>query len=133
MAWRRAVAQDLAPSYERLMHLTNQGAVLNGFSDGGAMWRSPYDLSIEGGRAKLTDLRQLFQLHAYVRRQLAGIYGIEKAPQLTKDGPIPAHLLSLIAGDSWIALYHETKPFDSVDIRSEQILENLQRLNYTAK
>lgn len=38
-----------------------------------------------------------------------------------------------IAGDSWVALYHETKPFDSDDIRSEQILENLQRLNYTAK
>uniref|UniRef100_F1KUV8 Angiotensin-converting enzyme n=1 Tax=Ascaris suum TaxID=6253 RepID=F1KUV8_ASCSU len=144
MAWRRAIAEDLAPSYERLMQLTNQGAVLNGFSDGGAMWRSPYDLSIEGGRAKLNmleELNRLFeqilpfykQLHAYVRRQLAGIYGIENVPQLTKDGPIPAHLLKSIAGDSWVALYHETKPFDSDDIRSEQILENLQRLNYTAK
>ncbi|VDM41657.1 unnamed protein product [Toxocara canis] len=144
MGWRSAIAPQLAPLYERLMQLTNQGATLNGFSDGGSMWRSPYELSIESSTPKrnmVEELNRLFsqilpfykQLHAYVRRQLAGIFGIANTPQLTKDGPIPAHLLKTISADNWAALYHETKPFESDETRTEQVLEHLHKLNYTAK
>jgi hypothetical protein len=38
-------------------------------------------------------IRPLYtQLHAYMRRQLAAIYSSD-VPELTSDGPIPAHLL----------------------------------------
>ncbi|VDK44288.1 unnamed protein product [Anisakis simplex] len=144
LMWRATISPQLAPSYERLMELTNQGATLNGFSNGGAMWRSPYDLSIESGRPKLNmldEMNRLFdqilpfykQLHAYVRRQLTGVFGIENTVELSKDGPIPAHLLKSLIGDDWTALYYDTRPFESDDTRSEEINANLHRLNYTSK
>ena len=74
---------------------------MNGFSDAGAMWRSAFDLSNKN-RAPAFDLNKQMEdvykkieplykhLHAYMRRQISGIY--ENAVDLSKDGPIPAHL-----------------------------------------
>ncbi|KAK6034668.1 hypothetical protein COOONC_27822, partial [Cooperia oncophora] len=70
-------------------------------SDGGAMWRSAFDLSgkntpqafdlkdqIEKIYQKIEPLYK--QLHSYVRRQIAGIY--DNPVGISKNGPIPAHL-----------------------------------------
>ncbi len=75
-AWRSAVGEQLPDSYAKLIELINRGmpnftyveldsgAIENGFTDGGAMWRSPYELSSRNQRPKMdmvTELNKLFQ------------------------------------------------------------------------
>ncbi|VDN00748.1 unnamed protein product [Thelazia callipaeda] len=144
--WRDALSQKLAASYGRLIELINKGAKLNGFPDGGVMWRSPYELSTarhnrindSGTHALLQRLYQQInpfykQLHAYIRRQIAGLYGTSNTLGLTRDGPIPAHLLKSVSSDNWIAFYPDTKPFQENNDLSKEVQENLQQQNYTAK
>ncbi|VDN17446.1 unnamed protein product [Gongylonema pulchrum] len=116
-AWRDALGPKLAATYNRLIQLINKGTVLliilgaelNGFGDAGAMWRSPYDLAMPGSEVRghgdiVAVLQQLYQkispfykqLHAYLRRRIAALYGLRNVQGLTQDGPIPAHLLSML-------------------------------------
>ncbi|VBB29121.1 unnamed protein product [Acanthocheilonema viteae] len=146
VALRDALGPKLAVSYKRLIDLTNKGAKLNGFSDGGTMWRSPYEqFTSRHEKAEQSDtvalLQKLYQqispfykqLHAYIRRQIPALYGLTNVSNLTRDGPIPAHLLKSIAGDNWIAFYQDTKPFEDEDDLAREVQENLQKLNYTVK
>ncbi|VDK65985.1 unnamed protein product [Onchocerca ochengi] len=145
-ALRDALGPKLVTSYKRLIELINKGAKLNGFSDGGAMWRSPYELFVSHHeKAEQSDivalLQKLYQqinpfykqLHAYVRRQIPALYGLRNVSGLTRDGPIPAHLLKSIACDSWIPFYWDTKPFQDEDDLAREVQENFQKLNYTVK
>ncbi|CAJ0938394.1 unnamed protein product, partial [Mesorhabditis belari] len=80
-AFVRNVAR-LKPHYKKILDLSNTAAQLNGFSDGGAMWRSAFDLSTKNSPPKF-DLKQQMQqiyekilplykqLHAYIRRQIS--------------------------------------------------------------
>lgn len=55
------------------------------------------------------------QLHTYIRRKLHQQYG----PLVPLDGPIPAHLLGNMWGQTWVNLYNITAPFPekaSIDI-----------------
>ena len=69
------------------------------------MWRSAFDLSGKN-KKPVIDLNMQIEeaykkiepfykaLHAYMRRQISGLY--ENAVDLSKDGPIPAHLFGNI-------------------------------------
>ncbi|KAK6111637.1 Angiotensin-converting enzyme family protein [Brugia pahangi] len=146
IALRDALGPKLVTSYKRLIELINKGAKLNGFSDGGAMWRSPYELLVSRQeKAEQSDtvvlLQKLYQqinpfykqLHAYIRRQIPALYGLTNVSSLTRDGPIPAHLLKSIAGDNWIAFYRDTKPFQDEDDLAREVQDNFQKRNYTVK
>lgn len=101
--WRNVAGKNLTTQFERLIELNNKAAELNGFKNAGQMWMSPFDLSTRGSKQVIdlmaevdkvyTQIEPLYkQLHAYIRRELAGIYRDEKI--VTRDGPIPTHLLS---------------------------------------
>ncbi len=89
-----------------MVELSNYGAQMNGFADAGELWRSPYEGTAptlgEGPMFSLQmQLEHLYhaisplyvQLHAYVRRNLVGMFPPNSVPELTTDGPIPAHIL----------------------------------------
>uniref|UniRef100_A0A0R3QCZ8 Angiotensin-converting enzyme n=1 Tax=Brugia timori TaxID=42155 RepID=A0A0R3QCZ8_9BILA len=61
------------------------------------------------------------------------LYGLTNVSNLTRDGPIPAHLLKSIAGDNWIAFYRDTKPFQDEDDLAREVQDNFQKRNYTVK
>ncbi|CAJ0563408.1 unnamed protein product, partial [Mesorhabditis spiculigera] len=140
-AWIKNVAR-LRPQYKKLLDLSNTAAKLNGFADGGAMWRSAFDLSNKNTPPKF-DLKvkaqEIYdkvkpfyqQLHAYMRRQIAGIY--KNPAGLTKDRPIPAHLFGSTEGGEWANHYDQTKPNFEDDPVSSEILEAMQAQNYTSK
>ncbi|VDM82210.1 unnamed protein product, partial [Strongylus vulgaris] len=116
-----AYLTDLArekPTYQKLIQLSNKGAQANGFSDAGAMWRSAFDLSgkntpkvmdlnaqIENIYTKIAPLYK--HLHAYMRRQIAGIYG--NPTGLSKNGPIPGHLFDFVPGKSFEMFHYVSK------------------------
>jgi len=117
-AWQgwRTIAKPMRPKYERFVELANEGATELGFSDLGEMWRSEYDMSapeFEADAARLwTEVKPLFdELHCHVRARLGEVYGEDKVPQ---DGPIPAHLLGNMWGQTWNFLYDIIEPYPGV-------------------
>ncbi|KAE9413115.1 hypothetical protein Angca_010133, partial [Angiostrongylus cantonensis] len=129
-------------TYRTLIELTNKGAKLNGFRDGGAMWRSAFDLSgkntsqVFDFKAQIEKIYAMIEplyknLHAYIRRQLAGIYG--NPTGLSKNGPIPAHLFGSVDGGDWSTHYEQTKPFDDQSTTPGDMLFSFHTQNYTTK
>ncbi|CAB3400705.1 unnamed protein product [Caenorhabditis bovis] len=129
-------------SYNTIIKVSNDGAVLNGFTDGGAMWRSAFDMGSNDKKPAFDLQKQIekihktiepfYQLiHAYIRRQLAGIYS--NPVGLSKDGPIPAHLFGSLEGGDWSAHYDQTKPFDEESDTAEAMLSAFNSQNYTTK
>lgn len=92
-------AASLDP-FKKYVKYANQASQANGFDDRGEEWRLT-DFESEDFPEmcdKIWDqIKPLFQqLHAFIRRKLR-----EKHPDyITKDGPIPAHLL----GSMWSVL-----------------------------
>ncbi|CAD6187555.1 unnamed protein product [Caenorhabditis auriculariae] len=136
-----AVAKS-KPSYNNLIIISNEGAKINGFADGGAMWRSAFDMSSPTSppsidiKKQLDDIYETIKpfyqlLHAYIRRQLAGIYS--NPAGLSKDGPIPAHLFGSLEGGDWSAHYEQTKPFEEESELPETMLSAFHEQNYTSK
>ncbi|CAP33076.1 Protein CBR-ACN-1 [Caenorhabditis briggsae] len=126
------------PAYNNIIAISNEGAKLNGFANGGAMWRSAFDTP--SNMADLTKqvekiystIQPFYQLlHAYMRRQLAGIYS--NPAGLSKDGPIPAHLFGSLDGGDWSAHYEQTKPYEEESETPEAILAAFTSQNYTTK
>uniref|UniRef100_A0A914W4R4 Angiotensin-converting enzyme n=1 Tax=Plectus sambesii TaxID=2011161 RepID=A0A914W4R4_9BILA len=154
LAWRGVAGPPYRQNYTDLMEVSNEGAKLNGFRDAGEMWRSPYEMTTPslGQAASLdlrTELKRLYsemlplyvQLHAYMRRRLAGIFNPNNVPALTKDGPIPAHVLGSMHAENWASLYFETKPFAQDEntfggdpwSAHDPIGSELQKHNYTVE
>ncbi|EFO82590.1 CRE-ACN-1 protein [Caenorhabditis remanei] len=130
------------PAYNNIIAVSNDGAKLNGFSDGGAMWRSAFDMSSKNHKAEFdlnkqidkiySTIQPFYQLlHAYMRRQLAGIYS--NPAGLSKDGPIPAHLFGSLDGGDWSAHYEQTKPYEEESETPEAMLAAFTSQNYTSK
>lgn len=130
------------PSYNNIITISNEGAKLNGFANGGAMWRSAFDMSSKVHKAEFdlnkqidkiySTIQPFYQLlHAYMRRQLAGIYS--NPVGLSKDGPIPAHLFGSLDGGDWSAHYEQTKPFEEESETPEAMLSAFNTQNYTTK
>jgi len=109
--WHR-IAPPMRPRYQRFVELANAGARELGFNDLGALWRSNYDMPPEEFSRELdrlwSQVRPLYAaLHAYVRGKLAERYGATLVPP---DGPIPAHLLGNMWGQTWGNVYPLVAP-----------------------
>ncbi|HEV2317655.1 MAG TPA: M2 family metallopeptidase [Thermoplasmata archaeon] len=97
------IARPMRSKFARYVELANRGVREVGFVDLGDLWRSKYDMAPE---AFVTEVHRLWEqvaplyrsLHAYVRRRLGEIYGPEEVPA---KGPLPAHLLGNMWGQSW--------------------------------
>jgi peptidyl-dipeptidase A len=102
----------MRPEFARYVDLANQGARELGFADDGAMWRAKYDMPPDDFAKELDRLweqvRPLYlSLHAYVRAKLREKYGADLVPA---DGPIPAHLLGNMWGQTWDNIYPLVAP-----------------------
>ncbi|XP_030364884.1 angiotensin-converting enzyme isoform X2 [Strigops habroptila] len=109
--WRDAAGKPIKNNYKRYVELSNKAAVLNGYSDNGAFWRSLYETpTLEEDLEKLyLQLQPLYlNLHAYVRRALYKKYGEE---HINLKGPIPAHLLGNMWAQSWSNIFDLVMPF----------------------
>ena len=109
--WRE-VALPMRPLYERFVELANAGARELGFDDLGALWRARYEMPAGALADELerlwTQVRPLYEaLHCHVRAELAEEFGSAVVPP---DGPIPAHLLGNMWGQSWTNVYEEVGP-----------------------
>ncbi|XP_057277957.1 angiotensin-converting enzyme [Pezoporus wallicus] len=109
--WRDASGKQIKNNYKRYVELSNKAAVLNGYSDNGAFWRSLYETpTFEEDLERLyLQLQPLYlNLHAYVRRALYRKYGEE---HINLKGPIPAHLLGNMWAQSWSNIFDLVMPF----------------------
>ncbi|NXD66074.1 ACE enzyme, partial [Eolophus roseicapillus] len=109
--WRDASGKQIKNNYKRYVELSNKAAMLNGYSDNGAFWRSLYETSTfeEDLESLYLQLQPLYlNLHAYVRRALYRKYGEE---HINLKGPIPAHLLGNMWAQSWSNIFDLVMPF----------------------
>ncbi|NWR35416.1 ACE enzyme, partial [Tachuris rubrigastra] len=109
--WRDASGKKMRNNYKRYVELSNKAAVLNGYTDNGAYWRSLYETpTFEEDLERLyLQLQPLYlNLHAYVRRALYKKYGAE---HVNLRGPIPAHLLGNMWAQSWSNIFDLVIPF----------------------
>jgi peptidyl-dipeptidase A len=113
--WHDA-ARPLRPKYQRFVELANEGARELDFENLGVMWKSGYDMAPDAFEAEAERLwnqvKPLYeQLHCHVREKLADHYGDDK---VSRDGPIPAHLLGNIWAQQWGTLYDLMEPAPGV-------------------
>ncbi|CAK9821608.1 Angiotensin-converting enzyme [Anthophora retusa] len=99
--WRKATGEKMKSLYTRYVELSNTAARLNNYTDNAAYWMKDYEADdfpeqIDNLWQQLKPL--YLQLHAYVRRELRKKYG---ESVVSKDGPIPAHLLGNMWAQSW--------------------------------
>uniref|UniRef100_A0A8C3KJA8 Angiotensin-converting enzyme n=1 Tax=Calidris pygmaea TaxID=425635 RepID=A0A8C3KJA8_9CHAR len=109
--WRDASGKKIKNNYKRYVELSNKAAVLNGYTDNGAYWRSLYETpTFEEDLERLyLQLQPLYlNLHAYVRRALYKTYGAE---HINLKGPIPAHLLGNMWAQSWSNVFDLVIPY----------------------
>ncbi|XP_011631849.1 angiotensin-converting enzyme-like [Pogonomyrmex barbatus] len=109
--WRKASGEKVKSLYPKYVELANTAARLNNFSDYAAYWMKDYEADdfpdqIENQWQQLKPL--YVQLHAYVRRELRKKYGEDI---ISKDGPIPAHLLGNTWAQTWANIADFTVPF----------------------
>ena len=115
LGWR-SVSVPMRADYQRFVELTTEGAQEQGFNDMGAMWRSSYDMSPTQFESEVERLwgqtKPLYeQLHCYVRNRLADHYGEDR---VSRDGPIPAHLLGNMWSQEWTPIFDLLEPFPGV-------------------
>jgi peptidyl-dipeptidase A len=134
-AWTgwRTISPPMREDYQQFVALANEGAREIGFADLGEMWRSGYDMPADEFRAEAARLwgqvSPLYeQLHCYVRDQLADKYGEDK---VSRDGPIPAHLLGNMWAQQWGEIYDLVAPYPGVG--DLNVTAALQEQNYTAE
>ncbi|XP_053978469.1 angiotensin-converting enzyme-like [Hylaeus anthracinus] len=109
--WRKATGEKMKPLYTKYVELSNMAATLNNFTDYAAFWMRDYEADDFPEQIE-TIWQQLkpfyLQLHAYVRRELRKKYGEDI---VSKDGPIPAHLLGNMWAQSWSNIANFTTPY----------------------
>ncbi len=115
LGWR-TVSVPMRADYQRFVELTTEGAQEQGFNDMGEMWRSSYDMSPTQFESEVERLwgqtKPLYeQLHCYARNRLADYYGEDR---VSRDGPIPAHLLGNMWSQEWTPIYDLLEPFPGV-------------------
>ncbi|XP_066583828.1 angiotensin-converting enzyme-like [Prorops nasuta] len=109
--WRKATGEKVRSLYSKYVDLRNLASRLNNFPDTAAYWMKDYEADDfpEQIEELWQQLRPLYlQIHAYVRRELRKKYGENI---VSKDGPIPAHLLSNLWGEAWPNIADFTTPF----------------------
>ena len=124
--WRDSTGPKMRPLYKEFVGLSNKGAEENNWEDLGAWWRSWYEVDdlqeiVEGLYQSLKPLYQ--ELHAYVRFKLRDTY-----PQISKDGPIPAHLFGNMWAQSWQGIYDLVEPYknkSSLDVTKTMVAKKM--------
>ncbi|XP_033225855.1 angiotensin-converting enzyme-like [Belonocnema kinseyi] len=109
--WREVTGKKIRRFYPRYVELSNMASKLNHFTDKSDMWLQQYETENfqEDIETLLKDLRPFYlQIHAYVRSQLRMKYGDDV---VSKDGPIPAHLLGNMWAETWENIADFTLPF----------------------
>ena len=135
--WHR-IGQPMRKDYSRFVELANKGARELGFKESGAMWRSKYDMPPDEFAKEVdrlwAQIRPLYlSLHAYARTKLREKYGPEVVPA---TGPIPAHLLGNMWGQSWENIYeilappNSTKAYDLTKILKDKKIDELEMVRY---
>ncbi len=116
-AWRdwRTISPAMKEQYARMVEIANSGARELGYSDVGYMWRAIYDMPAEDFRTETdrlwSQVKPLYEsLHCHVRGKLNEKYGDNI---VSKDGPIPAHLLGNMWAQAWGNIYDLVAPQDS--------------------
>ncbi|XP_033225312.1 angiotensin-converting enzyme-like isoform X2 [Belonocnema kinseyi] len=109
--WRKNVGEKMKPFFPRYVELGNLAAKLNDYGDKSEAWLHQYEAEDfqEQIESLWQELKPLYlQIHAYVRAQLRKKYGDDV---VSKDGPIPAHLLGNMWAQSWDNVADFTLPF----------------------
>jgi len=109
--WREQSGKQMRGKYMEYVKYMNEAARENGFKDGSEMKVVGYesDTFMQEMEDTWQGLKPLYQqLHAYVRRKLNQHYG-DKV--VKKTGPIPAHLLGNMWGQSWSNLGDILSPY----------------------
>ncbi|XP_053212228.1 angiotensin-converting enzyme-like [Panonychus citri] len=126
--WRDVTGKTMRSKYLKYVQLSNEAAQLNGFADAGDLWRAGYesDTLVDDLETIWKQLEPLYKLlHAYTRKRLINLYGEDK---IKRNGPIPAHILGNMWGQSWSSLRDILIPFPdkpSVDITDNLIAKNI--------
>ncbi|ABV36666.1 Peptidyl-dipeptidase A [Shewanella sediminis HAW-EB3] len=112
--WRE-IAKPMRPLFKREVELANEGAKDLGYANLSELWRSQYDMKPDEFSNELDRLwgqvKPLYDsLHCYVRGELNDEYGDDV---VSKDGPIPAHLLGNMWAQSWGNIYAKVAPQDA--------------------
>lgn len=104
-AWEgwKTVSVPMKPKYEKVVEIANTASQELGYKNLASLWKSKYDMPEEDFEKELDrlwgEVKPLYeQLHCYVRNQLHKKYGDKVSP---KEGPIPAHLVGNMWGQSW--------------------------------
>ncbi|XP_066138064.1 angiotensin-converting enzyme-like isoform X2 [Euwallacea fornicatus] len=128
LEWRNAVGPKCRGLYEEYVNLSNEAAKLNNFSDTSLYWLDGYEEpNIKNVVQSLWEqLKPLYlQIHSYVRFKLREKYG----DIVSERGPIPAHLLGNMWGQSWNNIAEFILPYP--DAKDENLTTELQLQNYT--
>ncbi|XP_023310931.1 angiotensin-converting enzyme-like [Anoplophora glabripennis] len=129
LEWRNAIGPKCRDLYNDYVNLSNEAARLNNFSDTSEYWLYDYeDPNFKDDIQNLWEqLKPIYlQIHAYVRFKLRQKYG----DIVSEKGPIPAHLLGNMWGQTWSNIADLALPFS--DIEDEDLTLELLKQNYTA-
>ena len=117
-SWHDNVGAPMKDDYAKMIALMNEGAQELGYADGGALWRSNYDMKPDDFAA-LTEkiwqqVKPLYEeLHRYTRSRLNAKYGDEVQ---AKTGPIRADLLGNMWAQEWGNIYDIVAPAGAGDL-----------------
>jgi len=129
--WREQTGKKMKDMYKKNIELINKAARMNGFRDGTEMQIHSYESKtfVQEMEDTWNGLKPLYeQLHAYVRQKLHEKYG---NAVVDPEGPIPAHLLGNMWGQSWNHISDMLKPYPkkpSIDVTDE-----MKKQNWTPK
>ncbi len=115
VGWR-TISPEMKKDYSRFVELSNEGAKELGFANTGDLWKGGYDMTsaeFEAESEKLwNQVKPLYdELHCYVRDELVEQYGADK---VSKDGPMPAHLMGNMWSQQWGEIYDLVEPYPGV-------------------
>jgi len=101
------IGKPMKPMYMRMVDIGNQGSRDLGFEGLSDLWFSKYDMPakdfLDETDRVWEEVKPLYEaLHCHVRSKLNSKYGDEIVPP---EGPLPAHLLGNMWGQSWSNIY----------------------------
>lgn len=128
--WRK-VSPQMREDYKQMVEIANKGAKELGYKDTGALWRSKYDMPADDFAKEMDrvwgQVKPLYDsLQCHVRAKLNEKYGDDV---VSKQGPIPAHLLGNMWAQSWGNIYEDVAPQGNAS--STDIGERLKAKQYS--
>ena len=122
-AWEgwRNIGKPMKDMYLRMVEIGNQGAKDLGFDGLTDLWFSQYDMPADEFLAETDrvwgELKPLYDaLHCHVRNELSEHYG---ETVVSKEGPMPAHILGNMWGQSWANIYDLVYTPDNLNSSTE--------------